>query len=442
MVQRFCNNKNHCCSATFCPLIPAWARTIHKVQGLEAGLKANGEWCNIRRIIGDPGSDQFEKNTPGLFYTLLSRAISIGSLQGQKDSALYFCGSNMSESRVMSLSTNKDGKTSLAVKKREIWVDYLNDRARIWREENKKYSVDNAIEQIKYKLQQHKSLNLGQIIENYVQRLINEKTEMQEPTPSYSEWIKRHKKNSAHINETIDNITVSVNTENHRSEGLSNKNDKNTTKTATDELYEATNDSFIQSMMNYDVYPDESISTDGIHGIPDTILQYAHDIRDVDTNGSCAYYAIQEGLRQCGIEFNENMNEFRKCIYKYLDNHNLDEIFSGHQVGFTKRAAMNKIWNEKVEFEYNICPKSYWFDTALILPIITKMFNVNCICYSTDKNQIPTYATTNSNNQLLLHIDYETHLEPTKIIKYSPNKKTIALVHKNKNHYMHMTIRE
>ena len=69
----------------------------------------------------------------------------------------------MSESRVMSLSTNKDGKTSLAVKKREIWVDYLNDRARIWREENKKYSVDNAIEQIKYKLQQHKSLNLGQI---------------------------------------------------------------------------------------------------------------------------------------------------------------------------------------------------------------------------------------------------------------------------------------
>ena len=79
----------------------------------------------------------------------------------------------------MSLSTNKDGKTSLAVKKREIWVDYLNDRARIWREENKKYSVDNAIEQIKYKLQQHKSLNLGQIIENYVQRLINEKTEMQ-----------------------------------------------------------------------------------------------------------------------------------------------------------------------------------------------------------------------------------------------------------------------
>lgn len=216
----------------------------------------------------------------------------------------------MSESRVMSLSTNKDGKTSLAVQKREIWVDYLNDRARIWREENKQYSVDNAIEQIKYKLQQHKSLSLGQIIENYVQRLINKKTEIQEATPSYSEWIKKHKKNSAHINKTIDNITVNVNTENNTGEGLSNKNDINTTKTATDELYEATSDNFIQSMMNYDVYPEESISTDGIHGIPDTILQYAHDITDVSINGSCAYYAIQKGLRQCGIEFNENMNEF------------------------------------------------------------------------------------------------------------------------------------
>ena len=195
-------------------------------------------------------------------------------------------------------------------------------------------------------------------------------------------------------------------------------------------------------MINNHVYPDESISTDGIHGIPDTILQYAHDITDVSINGSCAYYAIQEGLRQYGIEFNENMNEFRKCIYKYLDDHTLDEIFSGHQVGFTKRAAMNKIWNEKVEFEYDVCDESYWFDAALILPIITKMFNVNCICYSTDKKQMSTYATTNSNNQLLLHIDYKKHLEPTKIFESSLNKKTIALVHKNRNHYMHMKIRE
>ena len=138
----------------------------------------------------------------------------------------------------------------------------------------------------------------------------------------------------------------------------------------------------------------------------------------------------------------QHMNEFRKCIYKYLDDHNLNEIYSGHQVGFTKRAAMNKIWNEKVEFEYDVCDEYYWFDTALIVPIITKMFNVNCICYSTHKKQISTYAATNSNNQLLVHIDYNKHLEPTKIFKSSPNKKTIALVHKNRNHYMHMKIRE
>ena len=132
---------------------------------------------------------------------------------------------------------------------------------------------------------------------------------MQEATPSYSEWIKRHKKNNAHINKTINNITVDVNTENNTGERLNNENDKNTTKTATDELYEATSDNFIQSMINNHVYPDKSISTDGIHGIPDTILQYTHDITDVSINGSCAYYAIQEGLRQCKIEFKENRKE-------------------------------------------------------------------------------------------------------------------------------------
>ena len=76
---------------------------------------------------------------------------------------------------------------------------------------------------------------------------------MQEATQSYSEWINKHKKNSAYINKTIDNINVDINTENNTCEGLSNKNDKNITKPATEELYEATSDNFIQSMINNDV---------------------------------------------------------------------------------------------------------------------------------------------------------------------------------------------
>ena len=58
-------------------MVLAWARTIHKFQGLQAGPT-----CSTLKIIADPGTDRFEAGTPGLLYTLISRAVTIGKLEG------------------------------------------------------------------------------------------------------------------------------------------------------------------------------------------------------------------------------------------------------------------------------------------------------------------------------------------------------------------------
>ena len=69
----------HCCSKTFIPLQLSYARTIHTFQGTSVGETPQGHTQNpIKRIICDPGPHNFEMKNPGLFYTLLSRATTLG----------------------------------------------------------------------------------------------------------------------------------------------------------------------------------------------------------------------------------------------------------------------------------------------------------------------------------------------------------------------------
>ena len=68
MVEQKCNL--NCCKATFCPLKPAWARSIHTTQSLQAGPTKNDKQCDFQLIIGDPGSMDFEKITPGLLQII------------------------------------------------------------------------------------------------------------------------------------------------------------------------------------------------------------------------------------------------------------------------------------------------------------------------------------------------------------------------------------
>ena len=39
--------RKSCCSVTFCPLVPAWATTIHKFQGMEAGFDKNDQFQHL-----------------------------------------------------------------------------------------------------------------------------------------------------------------------------------------------------------------------------------------------------------------------------------------------------------------------------------------------------------------------------------------------------------
>ena len=124
-----------CCTAKCCPLVTAWATTIHKFQGFEAGFD---ETDMFWRLIINPGSEKWEKDCPGAFYVSLSRAKTMGSRTSDtdfpKDSAIYWIGEGVNTNRIRQGAYKKRKKRSDpirhcdAVIKRERWVQYLQRR--------------------------------------------------------------------------------------------------------------------------------------------------------------------------------------------------------------------------------------------------------------------------------------------------------------------------
>lgn len=99
MVDTSCKHK--CCSRTFCPIELSYARTIWKFQGLSAG--PTDKMSNMYQcVICDPGDKGTEGKNPGLLYTAISRATTLGGRDGL-DSALYFLGNNANEERFRNL---------------------------------------------------------------------------------------------------------------------------------------------------------------------------------------------------------------------------------------------------------------------------------------------------------------------------------------------------
>ena len=125
--------RKSCCSVTFCPLVPAWATTIHKFQGMEAGFDKNDQF---QHLIIDPGDIKSEQQQPGILNVATSRAKTIEHMTQEtpqtKMSALYWTGGGMSKNRVIDGSTekqpNKQGHKRvecLKIEKRHKWVTYL-----------------------------------------------------------------------------------------------------------------------------------------------------------------------------------------------------------------------------------------------------------------------------------------------------------------------------
>ena len=108
----------------------AFARTIHKFQGLSAGPVDAGKIPNMYDcIICDPDMKQSEARATGLFYTALSRATTFGDSEGL-NSAIYFMGENINEDRIKKITTaQRTNQEFKNVQLRRTWVTKLNAAA-------------------------------------------------------------------------------------------------------------------------------------------------------------------------------------------------------------------------------------------------------------------------------------------------------------------------
>jgi hypothetical protein len=86
----------------------------------------------VKTVICDPGSREFKAWKPGLFYTIISRGTTMGTLQNGKwsGSAIYFYdygfGSVMTPAWITNLRVSlKTNQTYVTISKRDKWVSHL-----------------------------------------------------------------------------------------------------------------------------------------------------------------------------------------------------------------------------------------------------------------------------------------------------------------------------
>jgi len=104
-----CKNKSRCCRRVFMPLTLAYARTIHKFQGLTAGPVDEGKIPNMHNVIVcDPDEKHFEGTAIGLLYTAVSRATTLSDDDGL-NSAIYFDGNCFKANRIRNLIIKENG---------------------------------------------------------------------------------------------------------------------------------------------------------------------------------------------------------------------------------------------------------------------------------------------------------------------------------------------
>lgn len=117
-----CDEKG-CCERLLVPLKLSYGATIHSFQGGNVGKTKEGQPANdFEHIIADPGTPSFEGKNPGLFYSLLGRATTLGESTDRLKSAIFFQGENMNPSRVLNLTSDAKGNQFKRVMKRAKWM--------------------------------------------------------------------------------------------------------------------------------------------------------------------------------------------------------------------------------------------------------------------------------------------------------------------------------
>ena len=102
----------------YCPLQLSFVRTIHTFQGFQAGPNQN-----IKRIICDAGETKHEGMFPGLLYTILSRATTIGTPDDRSKSAIFFVG--LDSERIERVKGKVSNEKNILVDRRDKWTQIL-----------------------------------------------------------------------------------------------------------------------------------------------------------------------------------------------------------------------------------------------------------------------------------------------------------------------------
>jgi len=123
MSELFCEKK--CCIARFCPLILAYATTVHKFQGFKAGFD---EGDTINHIIADMGDLNWEKKNPGTAYVVTSCTKTIGTSTVNNPhpirSNIFFDG-QIGPRQFVDTLVKMNGEKTLNILQRDAWVEHL-----------------------------------------------------------------------------------------------------------------------------------------------------------------------------------------------------------------------------------------------------------------------------------------------------------------------------
>ncbi len=115
----------NCCEIEHIPLTLSFARTIHKFQGQQVGPTHPNKF-----MVFNPGNTGFEGRCPGLLYTGLSRASSLGN--DINSSSFYLHGHDATMDRltdvIHSRSHRNRGNLYKAIETRNQWIHFLSKK--------------------------------------------------------------------------------------------------------------------------------------------------------------------------------------------------------------------------------------------------------------------------------------------------------------------------
>ena len=76
-----CRCEYNCCKRLYVPLTLAYGKTAHTAQGITVGPTAPGRPPNLHQMaVINPGTKAFEGKCVGMFYTLVGRETTIGTV--------------------------------------------------------------------------------------------------------------------------------------------------------------------------------------------------------------------------------------------------------------------------------------------------------------------------------------------------------------------------